>query len=85
MLRKDWSARLQGLVVFRGLLDTELLRALAAALRAEAGDTAAIAAFEAAMFVRGTDWTKVLLELVLELEQVLLLLAEQQFLELPLS
>ena len=66
MLRKDWSARLQGLVVFRGLLDTELLRALAAALRAEAGDTASIAAFEAAMFVRGTDWTKVLLELVLE-------------------
>ena len=75
MLRKDWSARLQGLVVFRGLLDTELLRALAAALRAEAGDTASIAAFEAAMFVRGTDWTKVLLELVLEHENLCLKVA----------
>lgn len=75
MLRKDWSARLQGLVVFRGLLDTELLRALAAALQAEAGDTASIAAFEAAMFVRGTDWTKVLLELVLEHENLCLKVA----------
>ena len=75
MLRKDWLARLQGLVVFRGLLDTELLRALAAALRAEAGDTAPIAAFEAAMFVRGTDWTKVLLELVLEHENLCLKVA----------
>ena len=72
MLRKDWSARLQGLVVFRGLLDTELLRALTAALQAETGDTASIAAFEAAMFVRGTDWTKVLLELVLEHENLCL-------------
>ena len=75
MLRKDWSARLQGLVVFRGLLDTELLRALTAALQAEAGDTAPIAAFEAAMFVRGTDWTKVLLELVLEHENLCLKVA----------
>lgn len=75
MLRKDWSARLDGLVVFRGLLDTELLRALSAALKADVGDTAAVAAFEAAMFVRGTDWTKVLLELVLEHENLCLKVA----------
>ena len=75
MLRKDWSARLDGLVVFRGLLDTELLRALSAALKADVGDTAAMAAFEAAMFVRGTDWTKVLLELVLEHENLCLKVA----------
>lgn len=73
MQRKDWLARLDGLVVFRGLLQAEPLCSLRAALAA--GDdalTGAAAAFEAALFAHGTSWTAVLLDAVLEEENLCL-------------
>ena len=45
MQRKDWAARVDGLVVFRGLLQSEPLASLRAALAADAaGLTGAVAA-----------------------------------------
>lgn len=53
MLRNEWLAHLDGLVVFRGLLAAEPLRSLHAALAAdEDALTGAVAAFEAALFAR---------------------------------
>jgi len=73
MQRMEWLARLQALVVFRHLLDTELLRALCAALAAEESDLGGtVAAFEAVLFPRGTNWTDTLLEAVLEDENLCL-------------
>ena len=44
MQRKDWAARVDGLVVFRGLLQSEPLASLRAALAADAaGLTGAVA------------------------------------------
>lgn len=58
MLRNEWLAHLDGLVVFRGLLAAEPLRSLHAALAADENTlTGAVAAFEAALFARGTSWT----------------------------
>ena len=49
MLRNEWLAHLDGLVVFRGLLAAEPLRSLHAALAADENTlTGAVAAFEAA-------------------------------------
>ena len=65
MQRKDWAARVDGLVVFRGLLQSEPLASLRAALAADAaGLTGAVAAFESALFTQGTNWTEVLLDAV---------------------
>lgn len=73
MQRMEWMARLDALVVFRNLLDTPLLRALRAALATEECDLGgAVAAFEAALFARGTNWTDVLLDDVLEDENLCL-------------
>ena len=59
MLRNEWLAHLDGLVVFRGLLAAEPLRSLHAALAAdEDALTGAVAAFEAALFARGTNWRR---------------------------
>ena len=67
MLRNEWLAHLDGLVVFRGLLAAEPLRSLHAALAAdEDALTGAVAAFEAALFARGTNWTEALLDAVLD-------------------
>ena len=71
MQRKDWAARVDGLVVFRGLLQSEPLASLRAALAADAaGLTGAVAAFESALFTQGTNWTEVLLDAVLEDENL---------------
>ena len=75
MLRKDWLVRLDGLVVFRGLLAAEPLAGLRRALSADPGDVGEIAAFEAALLARGSNWTQVLLELVLEHENLCLQVA----------
>ena len=73
MQRMEWLARLDALVVFRNLLDTALLRALRAALAAEECDLGgAVAAFEAVLFVRGTNWTDALLDAVLADENLCL-------------
>ena len=73
MQRKDWAARVDGLVVFRGLLQSEPLASLRAALAADAaGLTGAMAAFESALFTQGTNWTEVLLDAVLEDENLCL-------------
>lgn len=73
MQRMEWLARLDALVVFRNLLDTGLLRALRAALAAEECDLGGtVAAFEAVLFVRGTNWTDALLDAVLEDENLCL-------------
>lgn len=73
MQRKDWAARVDGLVVFRGLLQSEPLASLHAALAADAaGLTGAVAAFESALFTQGTNWTEVLLDAVLEDENLCL-------------
>ena len=73
MQRKDWAARVDGLVVFRGLLQSEPLASLRAALAADAaGLTGAVAAFESALFTQGTNWTEVLLDAVLEDENLCL-------------
>ena len=67
MQRKDWAARVDGLVVFRGLLQSEPLASLRAALAADAaGLPGAVAAFERALFTPGTNWTDVLQDAVLE-------------------
>ena len=67
MQRVEWSARLDALVVFRGLLDAPLVQALRAALAAGEPELGgALAAFEAALFRRGTNWTRALLDLLLE-------------------
>ena len=64
MLRKEWLAHLDGLVVFRGLLAAEPLRALRAALAAEENElTGAIAALEAEL--AGAEGIKVIPTLVL--------------------
>ena len=71
MQRKDWAARVDGLVVFRGLLQSEPLASLRAALAADAaGLTGAVAAFESALFTQGTNWTEVLLDAVLENDNI---------------
>lgn len=76
MLRNEWLARVDGLVVFRGLLENELLRALRAALAAgEEELTGAVAAFEAVLFAHGTNWTDRLLDTVLEDENLCLRVA----------
>ena len=73
MQRKDWAARVDGLVVFRGLLQSEPLASLRAALAADAaGLTGAVAAFESALLTQGTNWTEVLLDAVLEDENLCL-------------
>src|SRR5699024_3215649 len=73
MQRMEWLARLDALVVFRNLLDTGLLRALRAALSAEECDLGGtVAAFEAVLFARGTNWTDALLDAVLEDENLCL-------------
>ena len=74
MQRMEWLARLDALVVFRNLLDTGLLRALRAALAAEECDLGGtVAAFEAVLFARGTNWTDALLDAVLGGERLSLL------------
>ena len=79
MLRKEWLAHLDGLVVFRGLLAAEPLRSLHAALAAdEDALTGAVAAFEAALCARGTNWTDTLLNTVLEEENLCLRVAAGQ-------
>ena len=79
MLRNEWLAHLDGLVVFRGLLAAEPLCALRAALAADdAALTGAVAAFEAALFARGTNWPDALLEAVLEDENLCLKVAAGQ-------
>ena len=79
MLRNEWLAHLDGLVVFRGLLAAEPLRALRAALAAEENElTGAIAALEAELFARGTNWTDTLLNTVLEEENLCLRVAAGQ-------
>ena len=79
MLRNEWLAHLDGLVVFRGLLAAEPLRTLHAALAAdEDALTGAVAAFEAALFARGTNWTEALLDAVLEDENLCLRVAAGQ-------
>ena len=79
MLRNEWLAHLDGLVVFRGLLAAEPLCTLRAALAADdAALTGAVAAFEAALFARGTNWTDALLEAVLEDENLCLKVAAGQ-------
>ena len=76
---KLWLAHLDGLVVFRGLLAAEPLRALRAALAAEENElTGAIAALEAELFARGTNWTDTLLNTVLEEENLCLRVAAGQ-------
>lgn len=73
MQRMEWLARLDALVVFRNLLSTPLLRALRAALAAEEWDLGGtVAAFEATLFARGTNWTDALLDAVLEDENLCL-------------
>ena len=73
MQRKDWAARVDGLVVFRGLLSAAPFAALRAALAADAADlTGAVAAFESTLFLQGTNWTEVLLDAVLEDENLCL-------------
>ena len=79
MLRNEWLAHLDGLVVFHGLLAAEPLRSLHAALAAdEDALTGAVAAFEAALFARGTNWTEALLDAVLEEENLCLRVAAGQ-------
>lgn len=79
MLRNEWLAHLDGLVVFRGLLAAEPLRSLHAALAADENAlTGAVAAFEAALFARGTNWTEALLDAVLEEENLCLRVAAGQ-------
>ena len=76
MQRVEWSARLDALVVFRGLLDAPLVQALRAALAAGEPELGgALAAFEAALFRRGTNWTRALLDLLLEDENLCLQVA----------
>ena len=76
MQRVEWLARLDALVVFRGLLDAPLVQALRAALAAEESALGgALAAFEAALFARGTNWTRALLDLLLEDENLCLQVA----------
>ncbi len=76
MQRNEWLARLDALVVFRGLLDTPLLRALRGALTADEADLGgAVAAFEAVLFAQNTNWTDALLDAALEDENLCLRLA----------
>ena len=76
MQRIEWLARLDALVVFRGLLGTPLVQALRAALAAGEPELGgALAAFEAALFVRGANWTQALLDLLLEDENLCLQVA----------
>lgn len=73
MQRMEWLARLDALVVFRNLLDTPLLRTLRATFAAEEADLGgAVAAFEATLFIQGTNWTDALLDAVLEDENLCL-------------
>ena len=75
----DLEARLGGLVVFRGLLAAEQMTAFRAMLAARRGldgpasraaFVEAVAAFEAALLPRGSDWSAVLLDLVLQDENI---------------
>ena len=76
MQRNEWLARLDALVVFRGLLDTPLLRALRGALTADEADLGgAVAAFEAVLFAQNTNWTDALLDAALDDENLCLRLA----------
>ena len=76
MQRNEWLARLDALVVFRGLLDTPLLRVLRGALTADEADLGgAVAAFEAVLFAQNTNWTDALLDAALEDENLCLRLA----------
>lgn len=69
---RELSARLSGLVVFRGILQDPVLEKFRTALRAlEAGDAVdALAEFESALFARTCNWTEYLLEAVLEDENL---------------
>ena len=71
MERNQAWTRLQGLVVFRGLLGDPLVQKFCALLTAgEAELAGAAAGFEAALFEKSTDWTGTLLDLILEDENV---------------
>ncbi len=73
MERKQALTRLQGLVVFRGLLADPVLEKFCGMLSADGEDfPGAAAAFEAALFERGTNWTAELLEAILEDENICL-------------
>lgn len=76
MQRREYLARLDGLVIFRSLLDSKLLSALRGFLAAD-GDqlTGRAAAFEATLFAADTNWTRALLDAVLENENLCLKLA----------
>lgn len=69
---RELSARLHGLVVFRGILQDPVLDKFRAALDAlETGAaTDALADFESALFARTCNWTEYLLEAVLEDENL---------------
>ena len=73
MTIQEMVARLNGLVVFRGILEDPLVKRFCALLQAAReydGDPAALTgaagAFEAALLPRGEDWSAVLLDLLLE-------------------
>ena len=70
----EMKQRLDGLVIFRGLLQDPVLTAfremMAARCRADGSFTAACAAFEAALFEYGDDWSQYLHDLVMESENV---------------
>lgn len=71
---KQYALRLRGLVVLRGILQDAAVARFAALLEScTATDTAfveAAAAFEAALFASGTDWTAHLLGVVLRDENI---------------
>ena len=73
MTIREMSARLGGLVVFRGILKDSLVQRFGAMLRAApaySGDAAelaaAVGAFEAELLPRGEDWSAVLLDILLQ-------------------
>ena len=73
MTIREMSARLGGLVVFRGILQDALVQrfqALLQAVLAYDGDPAPLAAaagaFEAELLPRGEDWSAVLLDILLQ-------------------
>ena len=75
-----YNQKLNGLTVFRGLLNDTLLQRLQALLRACAdGETGSVisayGAFTAALFERNVDFSRALLELVLDDENIFLISA----------
>lgn len=73
MDRNQALTRLNGLVVFRGLLADPVTDKFRTMLAAEdAAFVGAAAEFEAALFEKGTNWTGVLLDLLLEDENLCL-------------